>query len=150
MRMEPINGHLEDLKRQLKSRWTKLTQSDVDDVDLDVGTLCQVVAKRYAIPAKEARAQVDQFVGEAGIALKDVSNAVGDAAKELWRNSKEHISEAMHAGGEKAKDLWTSGREQLGQLGDRADRTVRDRPWTSMAIAAGAGLVLGFLLRPRR
>jgi ElaB/YqjD/DUF883 family membrane-anchored ribosome-binding protein len=149
MKLERISDQVDDLKRQLRRQWSKLTTADLDHLDFDVSRLSQVVAKRYSIPAKEAREQVDTFVDKVGTSFREVSQSLGDAAKDLWRNGTEQVADAMHNGSAKASELWSTGREQLSELGERAQRTVRDRPWTSVAVAAGVGMVLGLLLRRR-
>lgn len=149
MRLERISGQVDDLKRQLRHQWSKLTAADLERLDFDVGRLSQVVAKRYAIPAKQAREQVDAFVERFGTTFREASQSVGDAAKDLWRNGRSQVVDAVHNGSEKAGELWANSREQLAELGQRASRTVQSRPWTSVAVATGVGLVLGLLLRRR-
>lgn len=150
MRLERISGQVDDLKRQLRRRWSKLTQTDLERLDFDTGRLAQVVAKRYAIPAKQAREQVDGFVDQVGTSFREASQMLGDAAKDLWRNGTSHVADAVHTGTERASELWATGRERLTEIGDRANRVVQARPWVSVAIATGVGMALGLLLRRRR
>ncbi len=149
MRLERISSQVGDLKRQMQQQWTKLTKADLEQLDFDLGRLSQVVAKRYAIPAKQAREQVDAFVAQSGTTFREASQLIGDAAKDLWRNGTTQVADAVQSGSEKASALWATGREQLAEFGERASRTLKQRPWTSVAIAAGTGILLGLLLRRR-
>jgi len=61
------------------------------------------------------------------------------------------------AAGERAKAYVDAGVSSLNvvsgkarQLTQRADDCVRENPWLAIGAAAGAGLLLGFLLRGRR
>jgi ElaB/YqjD/DUF883 family membrane-anchored ribosome-binding protein len=144
-----MGGQVEDLKREMRKQWSKLSKADLEGLDFDVGRLATVVARRYSIPAKAAREQVDAFVDQFGTTFREATQLVGDAARDLWRNGAASVSDAVHSGSEKASELWASGRERLTEFGERAHKTVQSRPWTSVAIAAGAGVLLGLLLRRR-
>lgn len=149
MRLERISSHVDDLKRQVRKRWSKLTRKDVDDIDFDVGRLSEVVAERYAIPAKQAREEVDKFVSDAGTSFREASQLIGDVAKDLWRNGASHVMDAVHHGTEKAGEWWEASRDHVADWGHRTKRTVRENPWTTAAVAIGLGLAVGFLLRRR-
>ena len=149
MKLERISDQVDDLKRQLRQRWSKLSQADIDRLDFDTGRLAQVVAKRYAIPAKQAREEVAGFVDQVGTSFREASQLIGDAAKDLWRTGTSQVADAMQNGSGRASELWAASRERLTQLGDRANDTVKARPWTSVAVAAGVGMLLGLLLRRR-
>jgi len=144
-----MGDQVEDLKREMRRKWSKLNKADLDGVDFDAGRLAHVVARRYSIPAEQAREQVDEFVEQSGATFREATQFLGEAARDLWRSGAAHVAGAVHSGSEKASELWTTGREQLSDLGKRANDTVRSRPWVSVGVAAGAGVLLGLLLRRR-
>ena len=62
-----------------------------------------------------------------------------------------------NAAGERAKGYVDAGVNALNtvsgkarQLSQNADSCVRDNPWMAIGVAAGAGLLVGYLLRGRR
>ena len=150
MRLERLSGQVDELKRQLRRKWSKLTHSDLERLDFDVDRLTQVVAKRYEIPAQEARAQVEEFVAHVGATFREASQFFGDAARDLWRNGRAQVMDAMHAGSERASELWHRGRDRAGDFWHKASGTVQQRPWTSLAVVAGLGALIGVLLWRRR
>ncbi len=91
-----------------------------------------------------------------------VSHGV-DAARERMRESKlsERVKKASNRAGDAAREGYGSAREKLGHGYERARKDidqlvgdvnvyVRDNPGRAILIAAGAGFVLGFLLRRDR
>lgn len=97
MGLERISSHVDDLKRQVRERWSKLTRKDVDDIDFDVGRLSEVVAERYAIPAKHAREQVDKFVSDPGTSFREAWQLTGDVVEESRHNGASHVMDAVTA-----------------------------------------------------
>jgi ElaB/YqjD/DUF883 family membrane-anchored ribosome-binding protein len=149
MRPERLLDKLESLREQVQRRWAKLTKQDVASVDLDASTLAAALTKRYSLPTKEARQQAEEFLGGLGTSLSEAAQAVGEAASDLWRSGREHVTDAVHQGTEKVTDLWESGREQMSSLGKRAEKAVVQKPLTSLLIAAGVGALLALWLRRR-
>ncbi|MEZ5964560.1 MAG: hypothetical protein R3F56_11995 [Planctomycetota bacterium] len=149
MRYDRITGQLEDLKQQIRDRWSKVTDADVQSLNGDLGRLVGVVAKRYAIPAKKARADVAEFTEQVGTSFKEAAQVMGDAALDLWRNGRERVAEVVNNGSDKAADLWSAGKQQVDDFRAQTDAAIQARPLTSVAIAAGVGALLALLLRRR-
>lgn len=67
------------------------------------------------------------------------------------------VEKMASAAGERAKDYVDTGVHALKavsgkarQVGHDADGYVRENPWLVMGVAAGVGLLIGFLMRGRR
>jgi len=74
---------------------------------------------------------------------KDYGKKVADAAS----RASDYIEQKAGVLGDKLKDL--QGKD-FGEIADDAKDYARRKPAQAMLIAAGAGLVLGFLLRSGR
>lgn len=149
MKLERIGEQLDAFRDEVSRKWSKLTKSDLAELDHDLGSLSGVLSKRYSMPAKQAREEAESFVDSFGTTFKEAAELVGDAARDLWRSGKNRVADVVSAGGEKATDLWDAGREQVTDLQRRAHRAVNDRPLTSLAIAAGIGALLAIFLKRR-
>lgn len=149
MRVQRLNERVHDLAQRIRDRWSKLTEEDVQSLQGDFDRLVGVVAERYAIPAKQARQDVMEFAHQLGTTFKEAAQMMGDAARDLWRNGRERVSEALAHGSEKAADLWSASRRQVEDLRGQADAAIQARPLTAVAIAAGVGALIALLLRGR-
>lgn len=63
---------------------------------------------------------------------------------------KESLGEIAQLEKERVRGVYAHGKERLQDVERRAEDYVRTRPLRSVAIAAGAGVLLGFLLGRRR
>jgi ElaB/YqjD/DUF883 family membrane-anchored ribosome-binding protein len=79
--------------------------------------------------------------------LKDQLDTVKSDIGEMGHLVKSAASETVGDAKDKAKDFLDEKREQTRELEDALLSRVRNRPLESVAIAAGVGLVLGFLSR---
>lgn len=78
----------------------------------------------------------------------------GDKMKTHETTTAESLA---NAAGERAKSYVDAGVDALNtvsgkarQIGRTTDDCVRDNPWIAVGVAAGVGIVVGFLLRGRR
>jgi len=154
MHLDRINTKLEELNESLRERWNKLTNADLSKVGSDIGSLAEVVSKRYNIPLARAKAEAEEFtaglgstMANIGSSISEAAHAAGETAADLFREGRNHASELLHKGSDKASELWAEGREQAKEISKQAQSFVRARPMTSLAIAAGAGAVLALLFR---
>jgi len=77
---------------------------------------------------------------------------IGDKASELASKAGEKIEDAMHSAEETARHVAQQGREAgervqevAGNVRMAVDKSVRDQPMTTLAVAAALGFVLGAL-----
>ncbi|HYE19148.1 MAG TPA: hypothetical protein VEA69_11925 [Tepidisphaeraceae bacterium] len=74
--------------------------------------------------------------GDVAQSLRDVSGNVRDKAVEQYENLRGS-----------AQEYYQQGKEKAAQWQDDVEQFVRDQPMKAVAIAAGVGVVLGFLFR---
>ncbi len=89
------------------------------------------VAENYT---NEGQSQTDQMKDKAA----EVGRNVRDAVREKYEDIKDHASDYYDQGRAKARE-WEGALEDY----------IRDYPLQSLLIAAGAGVLLGMLLRRR-
>ena len=88
--------------------------------------------------------------------MNDLKAVVGDAEdllKATASQSGEHIAriraraeESLRSARERMKDITTAAEAQAAAAAREVNRQVHDNPWTAVGVAAGVGLVLGFIL----
>lgn len=84
-------------------------------------------------------------VGDMEILLKEATGQFGDKASGL----KEKLNEGIHKVKDHLEDLEDTVLEQGKQAVKVTDDFVHDRPWESVGIGFGIGLLLGILLNRR-
>ncbi|MDA8363367.1 MAG: DUF883 family protein [Gammaproteobacteria bacterium] len=77
--------------------------------------------------------------------LRATATLTGERASAARARVEERLRVAKEAVGEFREDVVERGRAAA----QAADRTVRDHPWESVAVAAGVGFLLGMLTARR-
>lgn len=83
------------------------------------------------------------LVGDAEELLKATTNQAGEKVTLARQKIEQSLIEGKKALADAEKALVKKSKEYA----DVADDYVRENPWSAVGIAAGAGLVLGLLLR---
>lgn len=143
MRLERIQEHLDAFRRAAALRWTRLTPADLADVEADTDNLGDVVARRYSLSTAAGRAEAAEFFADFGTSLGEAAEVVGDAARDLWRNGRHHVVEAVHIGTDKVQGAWQRGSSKLRTWCDRTEAWVERRPFLALGAAFGFGAMLG-------
>jgi ElaB/YqjD/DUF883 family membrane-anchored ribosome-binding protein len=82
-----------------------------------------------------------------GTALSQTAHDYGQKISEVATQAKDYVSEKVSVVGDKIKDLQNA---DLGELAENAKDYARRNPGQAILISAGAGLLLGLLIRGRR
>ncbi len=77
--------------------------------------------------------------------LRATASQTGERASAARARVEERLRAAKEAADEFREDIAARGRAAA----ETADRTVRDHPWESVAVAAGVGFLLGMLTARR-
>ncbi len=88
---------------------------------------------------------VKAVTAEPEACLRATATLSGERASAARARVEERLRAAKDAVGEFSGDVVERGRAAA----EAADRTVRDHPWESVAIAAGLGFLLGMLTARR-
>ncbi len=87
-----------------------------------------------------------------GSAMDDLLSVTRDLRDNLSRlvgASKSLAGEKLHGLRDGTSDLLGRGRDRVSHLAENAGGYVRDEPVKALVIAAGAGLLIGYLLKRR-
>ena len=76
--------------------------------------------------------------------LAAVLSSTGSAA---WRRAKPNIDQAFSGAEEKAQEAADAMREVSGHFVEALDESIKTRPYTTLAFAAGLGFLLGAMWR---
>lgn len=66
MNWERIEGQWKQLKGELKSKWAKLTDDDLQNVSGKKDRLVGTLQERYGVMKEEAERQVDEWIAKMG------------------------------------------------------------------------------------
>jgi len=99
--------------------------------------------------ARELGTQVHDHAQALGAQVQERAQEIGtqvrDWAQDVGGQLKEGAQEAMRQAGTSASQFSTQGREAVEQLEKSLEDYIRAKPLQSLMIAAGVGLVVGWL-----
>jgi ElaB/YqjD/DUF883 family membrane-anchored ribosome-binding protein len=129
--MFPMNTEAAKAGLRMDSMDTSM-KSDVEALKAEIARLREDLAATAKTAASLGKHGFDAARERAGTALESAKERVHDTAEA----ARQRAAEAAHYAREK-------GREGV----EKAETTIKDHPLQSVAIAFGAGLLLGALLR---
>lgn len=74
MNWEIVQGKWLQLKGELKSRWSKLTDDDLALLDGKRERLVGVIVERYGVLKEEAEREIDEWTDKIAAKLRDVGH----------------------------------------------------------------------------
>jgi uncharacterized protein YjbJ (UPF0337 family) len=128
---QELMGKFHEIKGQLKTKFGDLTDDELERASGSVETLVGVVEKKTGRARKEIEALLDEVVNESGSMAQRAAGAAQHYAGQA--------TEAMREGYENVADEFSRGYGQ-------AEAVVRRNPVESVAVALGAGLLVGAVL----
>jgi len=128
---EKILGNWNQFKGKVKQRWGQLTDDELSEVEGNFDQLVGLVQQKTG----EARQQVERT-------LNELSSQAGGAFVEGTESARQYVEQA----GEKLRGATEQIRERGQAYADDAQEMVRKRPAESIAVAFGAGLVVGLIV----
>ena len=153
---QTLAGNWNEIKGKLRERWGQVTQDDLQKVNGNVEQLVGLIERKTG----EARQQVEKYLSEL---TADGSSGVGkvlNAAKDYAGQAVDSVEGAMSGMGKTmdvAKDYAGQAADSVeGALASAAEmarggyeqtgRMVRQRPFESLAVGFGAGLITGVVV----
>jgi len=126
-----LEGHWNEIKGKLRSRWGQLTDDDLPQFHGEVEKLVGTIQRKTG----EGRDAIEKYLGEVSGAAGTVIGQAADTVRQYSQRAAETMQETARQASEQLK----SGYEE-------AERFVKTRPGESLAICFGAGLVAGVLV----
>src|SRR5262245_55346240 len=114
MQSNEMAGKWQQLKDDLRSKWGKLTDDDIDRIEGNKDKLIGVLQERYGYVWDEARQMVDRYLDEYG-------------------DLKTRASEALRA---------VASKDNIQKFGNEVAEFVRRHPLPSLLIGLGIGYLL--------
>ena len=128
---EKILGHWNQLKGKVKQRWGQLTDDELSEVEGNFDQLVGLVQQKTG----EGREQIQRT-------LNELSSQAGGAFSDVTETARQYVDQAS----EKLRGAAGQIRERGQEYADDAQEMVRRRPAESVAVAFGAGLIVGLLV----
>lgn len=128
---EKTIGNWNQFKGKVKQRWGQLTDDELSEVEGNFDQLVGLVQQKTG----EARKQIERVLNE----LSDQAGGVFTDATEAARQYVDQASEKLRGAAENIRERTREGYEEAQQM-------FRRRPAESVAVAFGAGLVVGLLV----
>jgi len=87
--------------------------------------------------------------GEQGVvqSLKDKASDMASSLRDMGGNVKEAAVHQYEAARDSAAEYYQAGKDKAAEWQENIEQYVREQPMKAVAIAAGVGVVLGFLWR---
>jgi uncharacterized protein YjbJ (UPF0337 family) len=128
---EKVFGNWNQFKGKVKQRWGQLTDDELNEVEGNFDQLVGLVQQKTG----EARQQIER-------AINDLSNQAGGAFTEATETARQYVDQAS----EKLRGTADQIRERTQGYAEDAQAMVRNRPAESVAVAFGAGLIVGLIV----
>jgi len=74
----------------------------------------------------------------------------GEEMKNTAESMAEGLGETSEEIQNRLSDAWETGKERFGTYAQATDRAIREKPYQSIGIALGLGVLIGMLLNRRR
>jgi ElaB/YqjD/DUF883 family membrane-anchored ribosome-binding protein len=85
--------------------------------------------------------------GNAGAQIREKASEIGQSVREIGSQVKGMAHEQVGHLRDRAQDYYQQGREKADEWRHDLESYVREQPMKSLLMAAGVGLLLGFLWR---
>lgn len=79
--------------------------------------------------------------------IRNRAAEVGENVRDMAGSAKEMARDTINRVRDTASDAYQQGKERAVRWQDDLESTIREKPLTSILIAAGVGMVVGFLWR---
>jgi uncharacterized protein YjbJ (UPF0337 family) len=154
-RPDPLAGQGEDLRRQLRSWWDRLTEADLAQIGGQKDRLVSVLQQRYGYTRERAQQEVDRRLQEYGEQTAGVAAAVTTAARDAASAVTETVGTAAAKAQEMAGAAATAVTDTVAGTGTSVQETgvqalpgdlveiIRRYPVPALLIGLGIGFVLG-------
>ncbi len=143
MEQSQFKNSWNELKKDVKKQWDKLTDTDMDSIDGDVEQLKNKISQVYGYGKSKISKDLTDFLDSKNISG---SSMVGDTI----RKTSSKVNEYGEAIADTSDKLVNKGQEAVGHVQDQIEDNIdvvydyiKDHPLQATLIAAGVGLLIG-------
>jgi uncharacterized protein YjbJ (UPF0337 family) len=133
-----LQGHWNEIKGQIRSKWGQLTNDDLQHFDGNVDRLVGLIQRKTG----EGREAIERSLDE----LADRGASAFEAAAENVRQYAQQAGEKIQEGTRQAAENMRQGYETVRQGYEEAEEMVRRRPSEAAAVCFGAGVLTGLVV----
>ncbi len=126
-----LQGHWNEIKGKLRSKWGQLTNDDVQNFDGNIDRLLGLIQRKTG----EGREAIERFLND----VTAEGSSAFEQARETARDYAHQASERIQAGSRQAAEAVRQGYEE-------AEEVVRRRPSEAAAVCFGAGILTGLVV----
>lgn len=128
---QTLQGHWNEIKGKLRSRWGALTNDDLGEFQGDVDQLIGVIERK---------------TGEARSSIEDYLSSVTDDAASFVNRAAEGVRDYANYASERIQEGSAEAAESVRRGYAEAERAIRTRPAQSLALCFGVGVLTGVLV----
>jgi len=128
---QQLQGNWNEIKGAVKKKWGQLTDQDLVTAEGNTERLIGLIQRKTG----ETRDAIERFLEELS---PEVKSAVGQAANT--------VREYAEAAGEHVTQAYDQVAERVQQGYEAAEEHVRENPAQSLAVAFGAGVLMGVIV----
>jgi len=152
MNWTTVQGNWNDAKGRVKTKWGRLTDDDLMQVEGNKDRLVGMIQQRYGIAHDKAEQQLEEFLSSADGLLaraKEGAQEAVEKGKEYVERGREYVERGVQKGREyveRGQDYvqHTSSSQMASDLRDLIARN----PVQSAILGVGLGFLIGRLLTP--
>jgi len=145
MTRQELEGHWNQVKGSLREQWGDLTDNELDKAYGDLEQLVGVVQKKTGATRNEVENFVEDVISEHvanGDSSQSTSDQIRDYAGEVRENVKAYSDEASQF----AHKQYARTAEQMQEGYEQVEDVVRKKPWESLAVTFGTGVIAGLII----
>jgi len=147
MNWSTVQGNWKEAKGKVKSKWGRLTDDDLMQVEGNKDRLLGVIQQKYGLARDKAEAQLEEFLS----ADESTIGKVKENVQEVVHQGVEKGKEALHQGMEKGKEALHQGKDyvqnhSMSEMANDLKELIGRHPVYSAVIGVGVGFLVGRLL----
>ena len=139
MNQEQIKGKLKQLEGIAKQQWSKLKDEDFREGSLD--RIAGRITELYGITRAEAQKKLNELMDS----LEDMGNGASKSGN--VHKMADKLSHYAEQGQKELEEVADSIKNQSREWYEYMDKSIKEKPLTTLAVALGLGALLGSLIR---
>ena len=132
---QTLKGNWNELAGQVRKKWGQVSDQELKEVSGDAQRLVGLIQRKTGESRERIESQIDQWFSSDACCEDDHHGGIAETAQEIAASASMQAQAAY----EQVADRALEGYEY-------ADQTLRHRPWESVAVALGVGLLAGVFL----
>ena len=128
---QTLQGNWNEIKGKLRTKWGQLTNDELQTFDGNVERLVGLIQRKTG----EARSAIERY-------LEELSSNGASSFSQAAESVREYATQAA----EKVQETSRQAAESLRYGYEEAEHMVKEKPFESMAVCFGSGVIVGVLV----